>query len=385
MSHSIDFNKYTPHAAAVAISWAVIPPVGALSTFGTMALSTLSIFGIETLSKQWEKNLSKQWEWAFHKWSYKIAPRYEYDLTSERFQTAFSKAFQRVTTLKSYKWFKKDCALRTDEDAMKSLRNLLNEGTCLAEATCLLEKISRTDNPLSFQESLKEMTAEAMIFQEMVNRLYTIVSTRINKPELFVGLKKNAYEEKKILPKLANFIQTVPYEDFKTPLENYIKENLNDTHKIEFERLNKKSDSETPILSDEQIEEHIQEFSKKLRKKTNDCLDELKKLNCMLSAHESPNFTPTKSWFSYQFHIEQFAKSQAISQENIKGIVCLPGHPGHAIAFELAPKNYIIYDPAKADAGLFQYPDKQAFFEGMRLLVLTELEDKNSSITFRLL
>lgn len=80
-------------------------------------------------------------------------------------------------------------------------------------------------------------------------------------------------------------------------------------------------------------------------------------------------------------------KASCIQNEQIRGVMELHEH---VVTFEYGSQGYFIYDPySKKNGGLFEYPNKECFFNGARLIaneyiLQNDIEDDKRYVNFQI-
>lgn len=183
----------------------------------------------------------------------------------------------------------------------------LLKGTCIGQASAIIDTESKSNKKLSIKDRVDLLTDEEIILHQLVEAL-----------KVSLGAKKNTIE---LEYKVKNY-RELSYDDFR---------------------------------------------EKKLKKYQ----EEEARLNALSSLLLEPfdqrdRFHADQYAESYQSHLENGIEAALLQNEQAKGVMHLPKH---VITFEYGSQGYFVYDSySKDNGGLFKYPDKESFFDGIRTI-----------------
>jgi hypothetical protein len=213
----------------------------------------------------------------------------------------------KVENFKSYQWYKKRLSLKTQKEVVEGVDRELSKGCCYGEACALLD-VKEESESFSLKNRMDSITPEEVIYRQIIHEL-----------KCETAGKRARIDERIQTKGLLAADVSIQVEYRETKLEQYRQEEV--------------------------------------------CLSAEDSFSFPCKNRKIP---PDASPALYQRCLEKASSSSSIKDGHVRGIVDLPQH---AMAFQYGPQEYFIYDPFDANRGLFQYPDKEAFFAGMRLLV----------------
>ena len=348
MSISTVGYKQAAQVAAIAIAVAAVPPVGIVSTIGSLALGAIGYFSIEIADK-----IKEDYKAARDSRLHRIVPLQ--DVSPKNREKELKNAIERFREEKGHEWLgAKPVSL---EEECAQFQEKLEDGCCHGFISTLFDGIEKKG--LSIEQSASAITTEEVFFHQLVQRIELAIEFR----EEHTNLQ----------------IQTVEDTQTKRRTKNailFFAGCLNASFGAMLKELEVFKGYEEELII---LKEKLQRY--------NDEKTHLKEIDPLLSLSlSSREFTPELSHHSYQHILEKTIQSFPLTTAAIRGTVTIPKH---VMAFQYGPEGYYIYDSfSSATGGLLKYSDKTSFFKKLRALVLAtmptlqKMTDEKMTVSF---